>query len=127
MRASCCYPARGTAYLLSAKADDVPARRDLKLLKVMGSGLTGAGAILLPKCPLCLAAWIAAGTGFAVPAMVLSSIRPLLVIACVLPTLLMLRSVLRRYRHVGPGESQDNHHSPRTHGMFDKLVCPRDL
>jgi hypothetical protein len=40
-------------------------------------------AILLPKCPACIAAWIAAGTGVALPAMVAGSIRPLLMIVCV--------------------------------------------
>jgi len=56
-------------------------------------------ALLLPKCPLCVAAWIAAGTGVAVPAALAGAIRPGLGIACALllgGIVLMRRSKTRR-------------------------------
>jgi hypothetical protein len=52
-------------------------------------------AILLPKCPLCLAAWIAASTGVAIPAIFAGSIRPALAIACALLAIVSF-GVLRR-------------------------------
>jgi hypothetical protein len=59
--------------------------------KAAGTVLPGAIAILLPKCPLCIAAWIAAGTGVAVPAMLAGSVRPLLAMVCVASVLLFVR------------------------------------
>jgi hypothetical protein len=56
--------------------------------------LPGAIAFLLPKCPLCLAAWIAAGTGIALPAIVAGGIRPFLVIACMLSASLLVRRAM---------------------------------
>ena len=65
---------------------NAPCRCGLKMrgLKTAGSTIPGVIALLLPKCPLCLAAWIAAGTGVAVPAALAGSIRPALGIACAL-------------------------------------------
>lgn len=58
----------------------------------------GAALVLLPKCPLCLAAWIAACTGVGVPAIVAGSVRPVLVFACVTTILLLLRRGVVRLR-----------------------------
>jgi hypothetical protein len=60
--------------------------------------LPGTGLVLLPKCPLCLAAWITACTGVALPTMVSSSIRPFLVIACVLSASLLIWRAIGRFR-----------------------------
>ena len=60
-------------------------------LKPAGSALPGALALLLPKCPLCIAAWVAAGTGIALPGTVAGSVRPCLAIACALLVSLALR------------------------------------
>ena len=60
--------------------------------KAAGSVASGAIAILLPKCPLCIAAWIAAGTGVAVPAMLAGSVRPVLAMVCIVCVLLMVRA-----------------------------------
>ena len=49
-----------------------------------GGVVSGALAILLPKCPLCVAAWLAAGTGIAVPAVLAGAVRPVLAVVCVL-------------------------------------------
>jgi hypothetical protein len=38
----------------------------------------GAVLVLLPKCPLCLAAWLTVATGVAIPAAVAASVRGLI-------------------------------------------------
>jgi hypothetical protein len=63
--------------------------------------LPGALLVLLPKCPLCLAAWIAACTGLAFPTVVAGSIRPLLVIACILSASLLVSRAIGRFRLAG--------------------------
>jgi hypothetical protein len=66
--------------------------------KVAGAALPGALAILLPKCPLCIAVWVAAVTGVTLPAIVAGSLRPFLVIACLFSALLLVRPALGRFR-----------------------------
>ena len=73
-------------------------RLALRLSKGAASLVPGAVLALLPKCPLCLAAWIAASTGVGVPLMVAGSIRPVLVIACVLSAALLVRRAILRFR-----------------------------
>ena len=87
MTAHCCSDLQGTTTV------DGPLRR---CLKAAGSVLPGAAAILLPKCPLCLAAWFAAGTGIVLPAVLIDVIRPFLVIACILSAAFVLRRVVAR-------------------------------
>jgi hypothetical protein len=60
--------------------------------------LPGAALFLLPKCPLCIAAWVAAGTGIALPMAVAGSVRPVLGIACVISAGLVARSAIARFR-----------------------------
>jgi hypothetical protein len=48
-----------------------------------GSIASGIGLVLVPKCPICLAAYLAAGTGLAVPLPAAAHIRLLLVLLCV--------------------------------------------
>ena len=59
--------------------------------KAAGSLISGALAILLPKCPLCIAGWVAAGTGLAVPTMLAGAVRPALAAVCVLAMFLLIR------------------------------------
>jgi hypothetical protein len=61
-----------------------------------GSIVSGIGLVLVPKCPACLAVYLAAGTGLAVPLPAAAHIRLLLVLLCV--TLLLwwsLRGIRR--------------------------------
>ena len=76
-----------------------PSRRLVRRLSGAATSLLpGAVLVLLPKCPLCLAAWIAACTGVALPTVVASSVRPSLVIASVLSASLLVRRAMGRFR-----------------------------
>ena len=70
-----------------------PPRRRLALRLSTGAValVPGAVLVLLPKCPLCIATWIAASTGVGVPFMVAGGIRPALIITCVLLAALLIR------------------------------------
>ena len=58
--------------------------------KAAGSLVPGAIALLAPKCPLCIVAWVAAGTGVALPAMLAGLIRPGLAVVCVVSMVLFV-------------------------------------
>lgn len=47
-----------------------------------GYAVPAAILVLLPKCPLCIAAWIAAGTGLGVAVSTAASLRTLLLVSC---------------------------------------------
>ncbi len=47
-----------------------------------GSVVPAAVLALLPKCPLCIAGWIAAGTGIGVTVSTAASLRTLLLVSC---------------------------------------------
>ncbi len=74
---------------------DCCAHRTGGWMKAAGSAVPGAIAILLPKCPLCIAGWVAASTGIAMPGMVAGGLRPLLATVCVLAVLLLIRRARR--------------------------------
>lgn len=67
------------------------AHRTGRWSQAAGGVVSAAAAILLPKCPLCIAAWLAAGTGVAVPAMLAASVRPVLAVVCIASALLLIR------------------------------------
>jgi hypothetical protein len=58
-----------------------PSRRlARRLYGAAASILPGALLVLLPKCPLCLAAWLSVATGIAVPAAAVARVRGLIVV-----------------------------------------------
>jgi hypothetical protein len=62
-------------------ADDAPAERPARrFYHAAAALLPGAGLLFLPKCPLCLAAWLAAATGLGIPLAAVAHLRTLLVI-----------------------------------------------
>jgi hypothetical protein len=71
----------------------LPARR---LATGAGSILPGAVLVLLPKCPLCLAAWLTAVTGAGFSAAGAAWVREMLVVLWVAGAALAAASILRR-------------------------------
>jgi len=70
-----------------------------KVCAAAASVLPGAGLLLIPKCPLCLAAWLTVFTGVGISVALAAYLKGLLVIVCVtalpLPAALLLRRARR--------------------------------
>jgi hypothetical protein len=66
MQAPCC------------KMESVPNGLVRRLSKITGTLLPGAVLVFLPKCPLCLAAWLTLATGFSLSATAASWVRPII-------------------------------------------------
>jgi predicted transporter len=62
-----------------AAAARSPARR---WFAAAGSVMPAAVLVLLPKCPICLAAWLAAATGIGVTISTAATLRTLLLVLC---------------------------------------------
>ncbi len=58
--------------------------------------LPGAALLMLPKCPLCVAAWLTLVTGVGVPVAAASHVRGLIVVCWVLTAALAVAQILRR-------------------------------
>ena len=84
MTAQCCTggrPSRRLARRLSAAAASI---------------LPGAALLLLPKCPLCVAAWLTLATGVAVPAAAARGLRGFIVVFWITVLALAAHHVARR-------------------------------
>jgi hypothetical protein len=62
------------------KAETPPARRGLK---IAGTVIPAAVLVLLPKCPACIVAYIAMGTGIGVAVSTAAYLRTTLLVLCV--------------------------------------------
>ena len=67
-----------------------------RLSKAAASILPGAALMFLPKCPLCIAAWLTAVTGVGFSAASGAWVRGLLALFCVGAMALAAASILRR-------------------------------
>ena len=63
---------------------------------VAASILPGAALVLLPKCPLCLAAWLGVVTGMGVSAVAAAYLRGAIVIFWVVATAVVVAPVIAR-------------------------------
>ena len=74
-----------------------PSRRLARRLSGAAASLaSGAVLMLLPKCPLCLAAWLTLATGLGVPAAAAARVRGLIVIFWVAAMTLAAAHIIRR-------------------------------
>jgi hypothetical protein len=74
-----------------------PSRRlARRIYGAAASILPGAVLVLLPKCPLCLAAWLTVATGIAVPAAAVAPVRGLIVVFWIAAVGLGTTQIVRR-------------------------------
>lgn len=64
--------------------------------RTAASVLPAAGLVLLPKCPLCLAAWLTFATGVAIPEAGVAWVRGLLVVFWIAAVMQIVRRRLRQ-------------------------------
>lgn len=69
-----------------------------RLTAAAGSILPGAALVLLPKCPLCLAAWLAVATGVSIPVALVAPVRGLVIALWVAAMIFAGAQILRRRR-----------------------------
>ena len=78
-------------------AGEGPSRRLARRLSgAAASILPGAVLVLLPKCPLCLAAWLTVVTGVGVSATAAARVRGLIVVLWVAAVALATAQIIRR-------------------------------
>ena len=61
-----------------------------RVFKGAGAALPALLIALLPKCPICLAAWIAAGSGIGISAGAAGGLRVFVMILCLTPLIYLL-------------------------------------
>ncbi len=93
MKAGPCCPDEGA-----------PRRFVRRLSGAVVSILPGAALTLLPKCPLCLAAWLTVATGVGVSAAAAARVREWIVVLWLaIAAVAAAQFILRRARRSGPG------------------------
>jgi hypothetical protein len=76
--------------------------------EIAGWVLPGAGLALLPKCPLCVAAYIALATGIGISLPTAAYLRVTLVVVCVASLVLMAARRLRSFNARGVKQQGDS-------------------
>uniref|UniRef100_Q01N71 Uncharacterized protein n=1 Tax=Solibacter usitatus (strain Ellin6076) TaxID=234267 RepID=Q01N71_SOLUE len=67
-----------------------------RCVSAAASVLPGAALVLLPKCPLCVAAWLTVITGIGVPVAAAGHVRELIVVCWVATASLAAAQIIRR-------------------------------
>ena len=67
-----------------------------RLSGAVASIIPAAALVLLPKCPLCLAAWLTVATGIGISATAAAHLRGLIFASSVVPVALVAAQIIRR-------------------------------
>ena len=67
-----------------------------RLAAAAASILPGAALVMLPKCPLCIAAWVTVVTGVGIPVAAASHVRGLIAVSWVGVAALVVTQIIRR-------------------------------
>jgi hypothetical protein len=87
-----------------------PRRLARRLSGAAASLVPGAVLVLLPKCPLCLAAWLTLFTGIGVSAAAAARLREISIVFFVGEVAVGVAQIIRRRQHATP--------RPRIHNLF---------
>jgi hypothetical protein len=94
-----------------------------RLSRAAASILPGAMLVLLPKCPLCLAAWLTAVTGVAFPAAAAAWVRWIIVMLWVAAGALAAATMVRRREFGRVAATRPRPSVRQAHGRRGRELC----
>ncbi len=96
MNTHCCSGAGFTDRLPDVKDEPPPRRLVQRAIQSAGCAVPGLLWLLLPKCPMCLAAWIAMVTGAGLSPFVAERLQALSFVLCLCPAAYLAAALIRR-------------------------------
>jgi hypothetical protein len=101
MSKNCCHKfvsdSDGSKHKMSSQANPVKRTSHMRrLLHTVKCGIPGAVLVLLPKCPVCMAAWISVATGFGISVSAAGYLRMSLIVLCIISLCYFVITRMRR-------------------------------